>query len=199
MLEFYKDCIFEVQNSSSYISIFIQIISAITSISILYIAYTNLLGLRRTQSVQIHMNLITLENEVRKNSEVLRMAINKHRITTEIEENIKPLDLALLIETRDNAFVLYISSVDKLASLVNTDYLKKQFQNRDWKTEYRDIFDDARYYFADYDMVISGKSQMIRNITILLDIWDKENLENNAKNIPKTPPNLTTTDAISNT
>lgn len=197
MLEFYRDCTFEVQNSSSYISIFIQIISAITSISILYIAYTNLLGLRRTQSVQIHMNLITLENEVRKNSEVLRMAINKHRITTATDENIKPLDLALLIENRDNAFVLYISSVDKLASLVNTDYLKKQLQNRDWKAEYRDIFDDARYYFADYDMDISGKSQMIRNITILLEIWDKENLEN-AKKLPKTPPNSNTIDSLPN-
>ncbi len=195
MFEFYRDCIFEVQNSSSYIGFFIQIIGTIISLSILYIAYTNLLGLRRTQSVQIHMNLITLENEVRKNSENLRMATNKHKKTTDINADIKELELALLIETRDNAFVLYVTFVDKLASLVNTDYLKKQFQNRDWKTEYIDIFKDARSYFDYYDIEISGKSQMIRNINILLDIWDKENSNNLTENLL----NTTIINSLSNT
>ena len=198
MFEFYTNNTFEGQNSFSWIPI-IQVIIQLFTLSIASIAlYTarkslntsnkNLEGVSRTQAVQSHMNLITLENEVRKNGENFRMATKKHKITTDKDTEksnlLTELELMFIMDTMDNAFVLYMNSADKLASLVNTDYLKKQFQNRDWKTEYMDIFKDARSYFDDYDIEISGKSQMIRNITILLDIWDKENLES-TKNTPK--------------
>ncbi len=208
MFEFYTNNTFEGQNSFNWISI-IQVLIQLVTLGIASIAlYTarkslstsnqnlntankNLEGVSRTQAVQSHMNLITLENEVRKNGENFRMATKKHKITTDTNKNATELELMFLTDNMDNAFVLYMNSADKLASLVNTDYLKKQFQNRDWKEEYKDIFDEVNSSFKDYDIEISGKSQMIRNLIILLEIWDKENLEN--------PSNTIITNSLPNT
>ena len=195
MFEFYGNYSLEVANPSFWIpifQIFIQLItlciaifalrtalkSLNTSNQNLNIANTNLAGVSRTQSVQSHMNLITLENEVRKNIANRTIANYENSKATDV-------DRELLGIKENNAFMLYFASVDKLASLVKTDYLKEQFKNRDWKNEYYDIFDDARTYANDYRAISLEKSQkMIQNIIALLDIWDKENLES-TKNIQK--------------
>ena len=181
MFEFYTNNTFEGQNSLNWIPIIIQLCTFAVAAYAVYTARESLNGVSRTQSVQSHMNLITLENEVIKNSENLRMASSKYKKTTDTDENATKLELALLSDAVDNASVLYISSADKLASFINADYLRKQFQKKEWKTEYKALFDNARTYFNEGsygDMAISKESQMIRNITILLELWNKENLEN---------------------
>ncbi len=133
MFEFYGNYTLEVANPSFLIpiaQIIIQLItlgiaffalrtalkSLNTSNQNLNTANTNLKGVSRTQSLQAHMNLITLENEVRKN-------ITNRAIAT--YENSKASDDSreLLGIKENNAFMLYFASVDKLASLVKTDYL----------------------------------------------------------------------------
>ena len=187
MFEFYTNNTFEGQNSFSWIPIIVQLITLgialfalRTALKSLNTANQNLEGVSRTQSVQSHMNLIALENEVRKN-------IANRAIATYENSKAKEDDIELLGIKENNAFILYFISVDKLASLVKTDYLKEQFKNRDWKNEYYDIFDDARISASNYIAISSGKSQkMIQNITILLDIWDEENINNLTENSSNT-------------
>ena len=187
MFEFYTNNTFEGQNSFSWIPIIVQLITLgialfalRTALKSLNTANQNLEGVSRTQSVQSHMNLIALENEVRKN-------IANRAIATYENSKAKEDDIELLGIKENNAFILYFISVDKLASLVKTDYLKEQFKNRDWENEYYDIFDDARISASNYIAISSGKSQkMIQNITILLDIWDEENINNLTENSSNT-------------
>ena len=180
MFEFYTNNTFEGQNSLNWIPIIIQLCTFAVAAYAVYTARESLNGVSRTQSVQSHMNLIALENEVRKN-------IANRAIATYENSKAKEDDIELLGIKENNAFILYFISVDKLASLVKTDYLKEQFKNRDWKNEYYDIFDDARISASNYIAISSGKSQkMIQNITILLDIWDEENINNLTENSSNT-------------
>ena len=119
-------------------------------------------GVSRTQSVQSHMNLITLQNEVTKN--IANRAIATHKLSRAIE----PEDMELLKIKENNAFILYFTSADKLASLINTEYLPKQFPNSKgevnaerWKNEYYDIFAAARDSLNNYTGEILNIPQMI--------------------------------------
>ncbi len=206
MFEFYTNNTFEGQNSFSWISI-IQLSIQMFTLGVAFIAlYTarkslntaneNLNGASRTQSVQAHMNLITLQSEVSKN--IVKRLIATRRLS-EFKEGD---DMNLLIFEQNEAFIEYFSSVDKLASIINTPYFPRQFPNNKgeintekWKTEYYNIFDDARTYANDYNSDDLVKSQMIQNIIALLDIWDKEN----SNHLTENPPNATITNSLPNT
>jgi hypothetical protein len=69
-----------------------------------------------------------------------------------------------------------VSYSDKLASIINTDYLQKQFKDtRDWKDEYYDIFKEAKMTYDDYPKItITGRESMIRNLDKILRNWNKK-------------------------
>lgn len=54
---------------------------------------------------------------------------------------------------------IYITSADKLAALINADYLHNQFPCRDWKKEYHDIFQKVKN-------IIKVKMQLFREKSI---------------------------------
>ena len=194
MFEFYRDCTFEGQNLS--ISSIIQVCIQLFTLGVAFIALRtarkslstaneNLEGVSRTQSVQAHMNLITLETDITKN--IINLAI----ATRKLEKATKPKDIETATFEENTAFTFYLSALDKLAYIINTPYFPQQFRNNEgkvdkekWKTEYYHIFDKAKKSGNTNTVGFFGKTQMIRNITILLDIWDKENLES-IKDSPK--------------
>ena len=159
MFEFYRDCTFEGQNVSfiSIIQVAIQLLtlgiafialntarkSLSTANQNLGIANENLKGASRTQSVQAHMNLIALQSEVSKNFISTKIASRK-------VDNYQEGDMESLLFEQNNAYIQYFSSVDKLASIINTPYFPKQFPDSNekinvekWKNEYYNIFQDA--------------------------------------------------------
>ena len=150
---------------------FIQLSTLIVAALALIVAIRNLAGLRRTQSIQSHMNL---ENDIRKNRIALRLTILQYTSATSIggAKSVDHQKMEKLQLDKTSAFELYISSVDKLASLINTRYLKKQFPNRNWKEEYLEIFQDAKRYMDTSTEVIPGKTGMIKNLVSVLDEWD---------------------------
>ena len=199
MFEFYTNNTFEGQNLSwiSIMQVCVQLFTLVvafialrTARKSLNTANQNLEGTSNTQSVQAHMNLIAFQSEVSKN------IINRLKATRKLTESKESDDMSLLIFEEDNAYIAYFSSVDKLASIINTPYFPKQFRSSNgtinlgkWKTEYYNIFKDAKDFANKYEGDDLVKSQMIQNIIVLLDIWDKENLENPS----------TTTNSLSNT
>ncbi len=203
MFEFYINNTFEGQNAISWIPIVQILIQALT----LFIACTalrtarnslqtannnlntankNLEGVGRTRSVQAHMNLITLETDITKN--IVNLAI----ATRKVQKATAPNKIETATFEENTAFTFYLSSLDKLASIINTLYFPKQFTNskgeidkEKWKIEYYEIFNDAKTSGNINTVGSVGKSQMIRNLTILLERWDEENLENSPNTIIK--------------
>ncbi len=165
MFEFYRECSFELQSSTSWV----VILTAIIALFALIVNFINLNALKRAQCVQSHMHLINLENEIRKNSTSFFLLVKKCSfiVNSEYPSN----EIITLEYEKDIAFELYICSVDKIASLINTEYLKNQFK-RDWKKEYFDIFKDAKSTFEEYP-IIKGKNGMIRNLKSTLEDWNR--------------------------
>jgi len=161
--------IYESINALSWITPAAQIISAIAAILAFIIACRNLGGVKNAQSLQAQMNLISLENEVRKNHVLFKNAIQKY-VDESNKSNMSDLP-ALDLEKR-NAFELYISTADKLAALINSDFLTGQFKKRDWKSEYADFFKSVQKQFISDDIIMPGKNQMISNIEKLLQKWN---------------------------
>ncbi len=209
MFEFYTNNTFEGTNSASWIpiaQIFVQSLTLFIAFIALYTARKslntanenlgtankNLQGVSRTQSVQAHMNLITLETDITKN--IVNLAI----ATRKLEKATLPDEIEALAFEENTAFTSYLSSLDKLASIINTPYFPQQFINtkgeidkEKWEIAYYDTFNKAKTSGNTNTVGSVGKFQMIQNITALLDIWDKENLEN--------PPNTITTNSLPNT
>ncbi len=188
MFEFYRECTFEGQgvSSTSIVQVFIQLLTlCIASVALftarksLNTANENLQGVSRTQSVQAHMNLIALQSEVNKN--LINTRIASHKFSKGTEKD----DIDLLALEQNNAYIQYISSVDKLASIINTPYFPKQIPESDgkvnlgkWKTEYYERFKETMYFAANFNEDDLVKSQMTQNIAALLEIWDKETAQN---------------------
>ena len=169
MFEFYRDCTFV--STSSWLTLLFQGISAIAALAALFVISKNLIALLRTQRIQTHMNLVTLENEVNKNYTNLKTAYSKWEAAT-LSRTTTPAEFEVLTIGKDNAFILYISSADKLASLINAQYLKDQFNDIDWKDLYFEIFKEVKIYYDNNTNLIPGKTRMIRNLIITLNTWD---------------------------
>jgi len=112
------------------------------------------------------MSLIALENEMRKNLILYNQSLDDYAKATiaNADEYAKK---------RVNAFELYVTSADKLAALINSDFLNKQFLDRDWEAEYKEIFNKVVSYHESEDIIIPGKSEMIRNIKTTIRKWDR--------------------------
>jgi hypothetical protein len=143
--------------------------------SALIIAVRNLNSVKRAQCVQSHMNLISLENELRKNQIAFKSIMEKYTKACS-PETFSEKEIVSLSKEKDVAFELYVSYSDKLASIINTDYLQKQFKDtRDWKDEYYDIFKEAKMTYDDYPKItITGRESMIRNLDKILRNWNKK-------------------------
>jgi hypothetical protein len=168
MFEFYRDCTFEQLSAHSWLTPTMQFISAIIAGFALYIAWVNLRGLKRTQLFQAQTNLINLENQVRTNLATLKLIDYKWKKSGDAKMID---DFNRLTVEKINAFELYISSADKLAALIDSEYLKEQFKNRNWKEEYFDIFSKVIDYHKNEDSIIPGKDKMVNNISNLLKTW----------------------------
>jgi hypothetical protein len=168
MFEFYRDCTFA--NSGSWITPIAQSISAIAALLAFYIAVRNLGGTKNTQKLQAQMNLISLENEVIKNLIIYKKALSDYSTP------IKGVNMSEIYERKINAFELYISSADKLAALINAEYLKKQFPKRNWENEYKKTFVKVVEYHKDEDSTNPNEDDMIQNINSLLESWSKSTI-----------------------
>jgi hypothetical protein len=167
MFQFCDECYLEFLNAPSWLTPAAQWTSAVLAGLALYIAWKNLGGVKRSQALQGQMNLITLENEMRKNLILYRQALEKYAKGT--LENADELT-----NRKIEAFELYVTSADKIAALINADFLSEQFPKRDWKAEYQEIFNKVISYHEGEDMIIPGKSQMIRNIQNLTVKWNEK-------------------------
>jgi hypothetical protein len=148
-----------------------QTISLIIAGFALLVAWHNLKGLWRTQTLQAQMGLIQLENEMRKNHSQFKIAFQRY-----VDEYQKKQDfthLQMIHIERTNAFELYISTADKLAALINSKFLTGQFHRRNWKNEYFSIFEEVKKCYQSDDTIISGKKHIINNINKLLTSWEK--------------------------
>jgi hypothetical protein len=144
-----------------------QLTNAIVAAIALFVAWKNLRGLKRSQTLQAQMNLISLENEVRKNHIQYKAAVKECSNVTNGQ------DISNLVNRKTNAFEIYITSADRLAALINADYLHDQFPGRDWKKEYNDIFQKVKTYHQVDEEIIPGKEYMVRNIDKTLKKWAK--------------------------
>jgi len=166
MLLYCRECFHEIIDASSIIAPLIQIASIIIASFALGIAWKNLGGVKKSQALQAQMNIISLENEFIKNQMQYKMVVDQY-------SKSNPQDIDDMNIKKVNAFELYITSADKLASLINANYLQYQFPKRDWKSEYIEIFQKVKIYHQGEDSIIPGKDQMIRNINIILLKWNK--------------------------
>jgi hypothetical protein len=173
MFEFYRDCSFLSQSAPSWITLVLQAATPLIAFFAFKIAKKNLSGLTRTQSVQTHMNLITLENEIRKNHAAFKIAmLNYTNATTGNNANtITQLQLDTLKMEQDNAFIAYVNSTDKLASLINAKYVQEQFDKRDWKNEYNEMFIDVKSISDNYLIALTNKSSLITNLNKSITNW----------------------------
>lgn len=168
MFQFCNDCIYEYVNAQSWISPLAQSVTATAASIALVVAWRNLNGLQRTQSLQAQMNLITLENEVRKNHSQFKIAVEKHSRALNEESEFK--NLPTLTVEKDSSYEIYISSADKLAALIKSDFLVNQFRNRNWQEEYSAIFEKVKTY-SQGNVDSNDDLRGIRNIDILLTEW----------------------------
>lgn len=175
MFEFYSDCSFLTEQNSSWITYLIQLAPILIAFIALIVAYYNFKAFRQTNSVQTHLNLINIENDIRKNNTILRMITKEYNDSTSVssQQQLNESEISRLSLEKVNSFELYISSVDKLASLISTDYLKSQFDKRDWKAEYHELFKEAKDIFDGESSLIFGKKNMIQNLKQILDDWNE--------------------------
>ena len=119
------------------------------------------------------MNLINLENDKKKNRVNLKFLSKKYADAIDVNtaQELDVQAIKRLEEERNNAFELYIASADKLASLINTRYLQKQFNKRNWEDEYYEIFKEVKDYCDGYSGIIPGKDNMIKNLNEMLSQW----------------------------
>ncbi len=170
MFQFCNECINHYTNAPSWITPLAQSISAFAAIFVFFVAWKNLRGLKRAQSLQAQMNLINLENDIVINYTKWKLAYYNYTSET---EKANPEKLQLVIIEKSSAFEVYVSSADKLAALIGSDFLIGQFENRDWQNEYSVIFKKVQQIHLTEDSIIPGKDQMIRNINQLLTMWAK--------------------------
>ena len=166
MIQFCNECYQEFLNSPSWLTPTAQWTSVIVASIALYIAYKNLGGVRRSQALQGQMNLITLENEMRKN-----LILYKQSLDDYAKAELGNVDE--FAKKRVNTFELYLTSADKLAALINSDFIYEQFPDRNWEAEYKEIFKKVISFHESEDIIIPGKSEMIRNIKKVIAKWDK--------------------------
>ncbi len=163
MFQYFRDCTIQLAGSPSWIGLILQIITIIIAIFALYVAWNNLGGVKRAQNIQAQMNLINLENEMRKNRINYKMLVDEY---AKIKNTDRTKEL--------NAFELYLSSADKLAALINSEYVQEQFPKRIWKDEYFELFKWVRIYYEGEDTIIQGKDKMIQNVLQSLKSWEQK-------------------------
>ena len=163
MFQYFKDCTIELASSPSWVTLTLQIITLVIASCALYVAWNNLGGVKRAQNIQAQMNLINLENEMRKNRINYKMLVDEY---AKLKNTDRTKEL--------NAFELYLSSADKLAALINSEYVQKQFPKRVWKDEYLDLFRWVRTYYEGEDTIIQGKDKMIQNVLQILKSWEQK-------------------------
>jgi hypothetical protein len=164
MIQFCKECYQEVINAPSWITPLAQSVTALAAVIALVVALKNLKGLKRNHTLQAQMNLISLENEIRKN-------LMKYKIILDEYSKADLTRIDGIMTERLNAFELFVSSADKLAALIIADYVKIQFPERDWQNEYRDFFNRVKRYHTSEDTIIPEKDKMMLNVDLLLTKW----------------------------
>ncbi|MDR1676514.1 MAG: hypothetical protein LBR86_08620 [Tannerella sp.] len=170
------------------LTVFAPVISAVVAAIALGVAWKNLRGLQRSQTLQAQMNLISLENEMRKNHIQYKAAVEEYDAA--VKEYIDATstqdkrsnsgnrnNISNLENKKTNAFELYITSADRLAALINADYLHSQFPGRDWKKEYSEIFQKVKACHRGDYAIIPGKKYMVRNIDETLKKWTTNQLK----------------------
>jgi hypothetical protein len=171
MFTFCFDCIQEYISAPSWISVLIRFFTGIVVFAAFLVARHNLIGVRRAQSLQALMNLINLENDVRKNYSNFMLSTHKYE-----QESI--VQNSTLIEQykieRETTTELYFSSIEKLATLITSDFVTKQLNEKNWKEDYFDIFKRVKRLHNTEKQTNIGYTIKIENLEKLLLSWEAE-------------------------
>lgn len=171
MFTFCFDCIQEYLNAPSWLTPTFQFWTAFIATLAFFVAKFNLDGVRRAQSLQAQMNLINVENEVRKNYSNFMVSTK----TFEKESLNQQGDKIEQYKTeKETATELYFSSVDKLATLINSDFVIKQLKNKEWKREYFNDFKKAKRLYDVEKQTNVGLATRIDELTKIIEKWEQE-------------------------
>ena len=166
MLNDYYDCVFQYVSHQSWVTPLAQTISALAGVATLFVAWRNLRGLRRAQMIQAQVNLIDLETKARTYYVAYRETVQSYA------DNKDPAKVQVLNIKAAGALEIYIATVNRLAALIDSDFLTGQFDGRDWKSEYDEIFKQALQYYNDDTMIFPGKSALASDLTRLVGRWN---------------------------
>lgn len=171
MFSFCFDCIQEFLNAPSWLTPAFQFWTAIIATLAFIVAKYNLDGVRRAQSLQAQMNLINVENDVRKNYSSFMVSTNKFEkeALNPGSENIEQCKIE-----KETATEIYFSSVDKLATLINSDFVTKQLKTKEWKREYFDDFKKAKRLYDVEKQTNLGFATRIDELTKIIEKWEQE-------------------------
>jgi hypothetical protein len=170
MFEFCNDCLFENVNSSSYVTVGIQIITLIFIVLTYFLARNNLNRLTRSHLIQSEMNLINLGFQLKKSITDLKISTHEYDQIYKIYATSGQNDF--LIEKsrleKDKALQLCLASADQLATLIQSDSIQQQFDSRDWERQYKSSFEQVL-------TITSGQivyQSLTQNIDALLNRWN---------------------------
>jgi hypothetical protein len=182
MFDYCNECTQEFAGSSSWLTPLVQLASAGIAAWALYVAKVNLNGVRRSQILQAQINLINIENEVRKNGALYKATLLQYsQVSAEFAKknpNLAIADFTKISELDDkkiSTFEAWVSSADKLAALINADFLRSQFPGREWKKEYGSFFSKIKRDHKNELGLIEDKNNMVRNIEKLLISMSESN------------------------
>jgi len=171
MFSFCFDCIQEYLNAPSWVTLAFQIWTAIIATAAFFVAKFNLDGVRRAQSLQAQMNLINLENDIRKNYSNFMLTTYKYEKEVLIQNSTNIEQFKVEKET---ATELYFSSADKLATLITSDFVTQQLKEKNWKVEYLTDFKKAERLYKVERLTNVGFTIKIEQLSGLIEKWEKE-------------------------
>lgn len=174
MFEFCNDCFVENINSSSYLTLGIQLITLIFVVLTYFLARNNLNRLTRSHLVQSEMHLINLGFQLKKSLTDLKKSTHEYDQIYKIHATSGQNEF--LVEKyrleKDQALQLCLASADQLATLIQSDSIQEQFGSRDWERQYRSAFEQVI-------VITSGQilyQSLTQNVIALLDRWNNQNL-----------------------
>jgi len=172
MLDFYKDCSQEFSSSTSWVTPAAQTVSALAASLAFWIGIKNLRGITRTQALQAEVTLINFENQIRKLHGEFTIAERKYAVATESKDEKIREEIPSLAVTKQSSLDIFVSSAERLASLINSENISKQLVGRTWEEEYKDLFTNVQSYW-ETEMEGSGNKK-IPNILSKLEEWGKK-------------------------
>jgi hypothetical protein len=163
MFDIYLNCEFQNLKQSNGI---LEILVSLATIVALIISIFNFIIIKRNQKIETHIDILNLQKDVDdKQIEFSKINSEYNNLTTSYINSI------IYANKLDDSFRHYISSVERLATLLNTTYVNKQYFKKNWSEEYKEMFNDAKNIYDNYPNNILKSRISIKNINKKLNAW----------------------------